>query len=101
MELKVDVGLCRLCRRRRRCVVGRRCRRHRGLQLDRGQTEPLGVSRKVGVAIVPKGISVIRIRGITIPAPGQGLEIELDSFWDLGQLWFESGSRKKWGLEVL
>ena len=59
MKLKVDVWLSRLgrCRGGRRGV--RRRRRGRGVegaQLDRGETQLLGVAGVVRVAIVPVGI---------------------------------------------
>ena len=57
VKLKVDVGFGRLGRRGR--VVGCRRGRHRrrGIdrpQLDRGETQLLGVAGKVGVTVVPK-----------------------------------------------
>ena len=59
MKLKVDVWLGRL---RRRCHGRRAVRRRRrgrgvkGAQLDRGETQLLGVAGVVGVAIVSVGI---------------------------------------------
>ena len=61
MKLKVDVWLSRLgrCRGSRRGVRRRRRRRRRGIQgaqFDRGETQLLGVTGVVRVAIVPVGI---------------------------------------------
>ena len=61
MKLKVDVWLSRLRRRRggSRSVRRRRRRRCRGVegaQLDRGETQLLGVAGVVRVAVVPVGI---------------------------------------------